>query len=167
VVSLFLLFFSATMSVPVVLAARVLRSRKTVYVALDYESPEVSWPPVLAKLQEYVDGYGFGLHVHLEHNVIRHSAFELLPSSILSDKESMSYYIPARPGNQVYIYLNGTRSSRRREKSSPDVQLVLLTTRAMVPSRRSGMSSFHSPQPSRGPLVWLSAGRGPSFRAAL
>ncbi|KAK3308291.1 uncharacterized protein B0T15DRAFT_500139 [Chaetomium strumarium] len=61
----------------------------TVYIALDYESPEVSWPPILAKLREYIDGYGLGLHVHLEHNVIRHSAFQYVPPK-LTEEETLS-----------------------------------------------------------------------------
>jgi hypothetical protein len=55
---------------------------KTVYVSLGYESPEISWPPVLARLQEYVDEYNLDLHVYLEHGVISHCAFKIIPTNL-------------------------------------------------------------------------------------
>jgi hypothetical protein len=59
---------------------------KTVYVTVDYESPESGWPPVVKDMQTFVDEFGFGLHVHLEHNIMGHSAFALV-SSNLTDAE--------------------------------------------------------------------------------
>ncbi|KAH6623146.1 hypothetical protein F5144DRAFT_605661 [Chaetomium tenue] len=41
---------------------------KTVYITLSYDSSEAGWPPVLAKIQSLLDGYGFDLHAHLEHS---------------------------------------------------------------------------------------------------
>ncbi|KAM7196570.1 hypothetical protein V8F33_006069 [Rhypophila sp. PSN 637] len=34
---------------------------KTVYVAVDYDTPEEEFPAVLDKMQEYLDGFGLGL----------------------------------------------------------------------------------------------------------
>jgi hypothetical protein len=59
---------------------------KTVYVTVDYESPESGWPPVVKNMQTFVDEFGFDLHVHLEHNVMGHAAFALV-STNLTDAE--------------------------------------------------------------------------------
>lgn len=54
-------------------------SHKTVYVTVDYESPEAGWPPVLKDMQTFVDGFNFDLHVHLEHNTMGHPASPFFP----------------------------------------------------------------------------------------
>lgn len=41
---------------------------KTVYVSLSHDSSETGWPPILAKIQSFIDGYGLHLHAHMEHN---------------------------------------------------------------------------------------------------
>jgi hypothetical protein len=41
----------------------------TVYIAVDDSSPVIGWPRVLDKVQAYLDGLGFDLHVHLETNI--------------------------------------------------------------------------------------------------
>ncbi|KAK1830252.1 hypothetical protein QBC39DRAFT_116021 [Podospora conica] len=41
---------------------------KTVYITLDYDSPEPDWPPVWQELQSYVDTFNMDLVVHMEHN---------------------------------------------------------------------------------------------------
>jgi hypothetical protein len=41
---------------------------KTVYISLSHDSSETGWPPVLAEIQSLLDGYGFNLHAHIEHN---------------------------------------------------------------------------------------------------
>lgn len=41
---------------------------KTVYISLSHDSAETGWPPVLAEIRSLLDGYGFNLHAHLEHN---------------------------------------------------------------------------------------------------
>lgn len=60
---------------------------KTVYITLDYDSPEAGWPPVLNALQTFVDTFRFDLHVHLEHNILEHLAFKLLPPNDLTAAE--------------------------------------------------------------------------------
>ncbi|KAM7217609.1 hypothetical protein V8F06_006993 [Rhypophila decipiens] len=40
---------------------------KTVYVAVDYDTPEEEFPGVLDKTQEYLDGFGLGLVAFIEH----------------------------------------------------------------------------------------------------
>jgi len=50
----------------------------TVYVSLDYDADEVSWPPVVREIQAYLDGLEHGLVVHMEHNILKGFAFELL-----------------------------------------------------------------------------------------
>ncbi|KAH6856011.1 hypothetical protein B0I37DRAFT_442755 [Chaetomium sp. MPI-CAGE-AT-0009] len=59
---------------------------KTVYVTVDYGSPENGWPPVVESMQKFVDGFGFDLHVHLEHNLMGHSTFLTVPLN-LTDAE--------------------------------------------------------------------------------
>ncbi|KAK4447985.1 hypothetical protein QBC34DRAFT_485984 [Podospora aff. communis PSN243] len=46
---------------------------KTVYISLDYGSPESQWPPVLGAVEKFVGTFDLGLRVHIEHNVIQHS----------------------------------------------------------------------------------------------
>ncbi|KAH6617986.1 hypothetical protein B0J18DRAFT_436105 [Chaetomium sp. MPI-SDFR-AT-0129] len=41
---------------------------KTVYISVSHDSDEAGWPPVLAEIQSFLDGYGFDLHGHIEHN---------------------------------------------------------------------------------------------------
>ncbi|KEZ41083.1 hypothetical protein SAPIO_CDS7139 [Scedosporium apiospermum] len=48
------------------------------YVSLDYDADEVSWPPVAREIQAYLDGLEHGLVVHMEHNILKGFAFELL-----------------------------------------------------------------------------------------
>jgi hypothetical protein len=50
----------------------------TVYVTVDYESQESGWPPVVNKMQSFLDGLGLHLQVHLEHGIIGHQSFPLL-----------------------------------------------------------------------------------------
>jgi hypothetical protein len=42
----------------------------TVYIAVDYESEEARWPPIIRELQEYLDRYHeHKLRVHIEHGI--------------------------------------------------------------------------------------------------
>ena len=55
---------------------------KTVYISLSHDSLESGWPPVLAEIQSLLDGYGFNLQAHMEHNFPSPLAdFPLLPST--------------------------------------------------------------------------------------
>ncbi len=66
---------------------------KTVYVSLSYDSPEIGWPPVLARIQSLLDDYGLDLHAHMEHNLSRPLAdFPLL----LSTKEATGAELAAK-----------------------------------------------------------------------
>ncbi|KAK0711762.1 hypothetical protein B0H67DRAFT_300502 [Lasiosphaeris hirsuta] len=58
------------------------RNPKTVYVSVDYTSRQKTWPIVLKQMQEEVDKFQLGLHVHLEHNLMGHYAFNLLPPNL-------------------------------------------------------------------------------------
>ncbi|KAI9899445.1 hypothetical protein N3K66_005906 [Trichothecium roseum] len=50
----------------------------TVYIAMDYTSKESCWPPIIAAIETYLHEAGWGhLLVHMEHNEIHQSAFEL------------------------------------------------------------------------------------------
>ncbi|KAK0641354.1 hypothetical protein B0T16DRAFT_419697 [Cercophora newfieldiana] len=43
---------------------------RTVYIAMDYDSHEFTWPPVLQEVQSWLDRWpDFDLHAHMEHNV--------------------------------------------------------------------------------------------------
>lgn len=66
----------------------------TVYIAVDYGSSEVTWPPVLDEMQKFIDEFRLDLHVHMEHNEIGHSAFELLKVDLTPaeyDERARSY----------------------------------------------------------------------------
>ena len=62
------------------------KNPNTVYISLDYASNETAWPPVVKRIQEYLDGFNHDLHVHIEHNTMDEFAFRLIPSS-LNDSE--------------------------------------------------------------------------------
>ncbi|KAK1760432.1 hypothetical protein QBC47DRAFT_396428 [Echria macrotheca] len=53
----------------------------TVYVSLDKDCRETTWPPVVKQLQEYLSTFEYAkLRVHMEHNAPRELPFPLLPS---------------------------------------------------------------------------------------
>ncbi|KAK3363706.1 hypothetical protein B0T25DRAFT_528316 [Lasiosphaeria hispida] len=58
------------------------RNPKTVYVSVDYTSREKTWPLLLKQMQEEVDKFQLGLHVHLEHGLVGHNVFNILPVSL-------------------------------------------------------------------------------------
>jgi hypothetical protein len=60
---------------------------KTIYVSFDYQSDQLAWPSVIQRIQDYLDGLGHGLHVHMEHNVLKHFAFPLVPPQYRKDEE--------------------------------------------------------------------------------
>lgn len=81
---------------------------KTVYVAVDYESPEVSWPPVVQKMQSFLDSSGFDLRVHLEHNTLGHQAFPLYPPDLTVEERLSSardHNIPTRMAHSTPVNL--------------------------------------------------------------
>lgn len=41
----------------------------TVYVSVDYDCPESTWPPVIRAIESYLEGTIHDLHVHMEHNL--------------------------------------------------------------------------------------------------
>jgi hypothetical protein len=43
---------------------------KTVYVSVGYESPETGWPPVVERMQAFLDEFRLGLRAHMEHNIM-------------------------------------------------------------------------------------------------
>jgi hypothetical protein len=40
----------------------------TVYISVDYDCPESTWPPVIRAIESYIEGTTHDLHVHMEHN---------------------------------------------------------------------------------------------------
>lgn len=61
----------------------------TVYVSVDYECPESTWPPVIQAIRKYIKDTMYRLHIHMEHNLPQDWTFPLLPST-LNDVESDS-----------------------------------------------------------------------------
>jgi hypothetical protein len=57
---------------------------RTVYITLDYNSSGYGWPPVLRRLQHYVDSFHMGLVVHMEHNLVDDVSFPFLQTNLLS-----------------------------------------------------------------------------------
>lgn len=54
----------------------------TVYVSLRYESNQLRWPPIMKKVQDYLDGFRLhDLRIHMEHNLMKHIAFQLVPET--------------------------------------------------------------------------------------
>jgi len=54
----------------------------TIYISMDYNSPENCWPPVIRQIEAYLDGLDLGdlshkLTVHMEHNIVEGYGFEL------------------------------------------------------------------------------------------
>ncbi|KAK5663857.1 hypothetical protein OQA88_61 [Cercophora sp. LCS_1] len=50
---------------------------KTVYISVNYESPENAWPDIVARIQEYLDTLGLGLVAHLEYELHTNSNLEV------------------------------------------------------------------------------------------
>lgn len=74
----------------------------TVYISVDYESEESTWPPVVSEIQQYLQRYEYAnLCVHLEHNTVEHLAFPLLPSRPIDEKrkqkQALYNLIPKTP----------------------------------------------------------------------
>jgi hypothetical protein len=46
---------------------------KTVYISLDYGSPESQWPPILNAIERFVNNFDLDLRVYVEHNLVQHS----------------------------------------------------------------------------------------------
>ncbi len=60
---------------------------KTVYVSVEYESSQVEWPPVVEKIQRYLDTFSHGLRLHLEHNVMFRWAFPLVSAGLTPEEK--------------------------------------------------------------------------------
>ena len=59
----------------------------TVYVSVDYDCPESTWPPVIRAIESYIEGTTHDLHVHMEHNSPQYWSFPLLPPTV-NDQEA-------------------------------------------------------------------------------
>jgi hypothetical protein len=52
----------------------------TVYVSVDYDCHEKTWPPVIRDIQQYLKRFQYAdLHVHMEHNIVEQCPFRLVP----------------------------------------------------------------------------------------
>ena len=63
---------------------------RTVYIALNYDSPEGGWPPVLSDVQSFLDTKfnDFGLKAHMEHGVPEPFLFDLLPIEPIKEEDT-------------------------------------------------------------------------------
>jgi hypothetical protein len=59
----------------------------TVYVSVDYDCPESTWPPVIRAIESYIESTTHDLHVHIEHNLPQYWSFPLLPPTV-NDREA-------------------------------------------------------------------------------
>ncbi|KAK4447984.1 hypothetical protein QBC34DRAFT_495797 [Podospora aff. communis PSN243] len=65
---------------------------------VDFNCDENGWPEVLDAMQQYVDGFNFKLHVHMEHNLVQHAGLDpftlaepnLTPQELQTKKEDFS-----------------------------------------------------------------------------
>jgi hypothetical protein len=55
---------------------------KTVYISVGYESPESGWPPVVEKMQSFLDEFKLGLRAHMEHNIMGPRVFHLQETNL-------------------------------------------------------------------------------------
>lgn len=59
----------------------------TVYISVDYNCLESTWPPVIEAIESYIQGTTHDLHVYMEHNIPQHWSFPLLTRS-MNDQEA-------------------------------------------------------------------------------
>jgi hypothetical protein len=59
----------------------------TVYISVDYDCRESTWPPVIRAIETYIQGTIHDLHVHMEHNLPQNWAFPLLLPTV-NDQEA-------------------------------------------------------------------------------
>ncbi|KAK0715993.1 hypothetical protein B0H67DRAFT_554408 [Lasiosphaeris hirsuta] len=77
------------------------KNPNTVYVSVDYECRESTWPPVIREIQQYLGQFKYAnLHVHLEHGNVEQCPFHLVPSrrrQKIEERQRLFNLVPKTP----------------------------------------------------------------------